>query len=70
MDNTHECPRDGCTRRVPKRMLMCREDWFRVPAALRDAVLAEWDGGRGDGSPAHRAAIADAIQAVNGDGHG
>jgi hypothetical protein len=46
-------------------MLMCRTDWYRVPGALRDAVWAAWDRGRGAGSTEHTAAITAAISAVN-----
>jgi len=66
MDDTHECPRNGCTRRVPAHMLMCRNDWYRVPGALRSAVWNAWDGGYGAGTPEHTAAITAAIDAVNG----
>ena len=66
MDDTHECPGYGCTRRVPEHMLACRADWSRIPRVLRDAVWAAWDNGRGAGSPAHRAAITAAIDAING----
>lgn len=61
---SHECPRNGCTRSVPQRMLMCRNDWFKVPKHLRDAV---WDAyyGPGPGSSEHNQAIHDAIQSVN-----
>jgi len=65
VDDTHECPRDGCTRRVPPGMLMCRADWLRVPVPFRKALYAAWDSGRGAGTPAHRAAMLAAIQAVN-----
>jgi hypothetical protein len=65
MDDTHECPRGGCTRRVPPHMLMCRADWHSVPRALRQAVWAAWDNGQGAGSPAHRAAITAAISSVS-----
>ena len=61
---THKCPRSGCDRQVPQHMLMCRNDWYRVPKSLRDAV---WDAyyGPGVGSPEHRDAITAAIEAVN-----
>jgi hypothetical protein len=65
---SHECPADGCKRRVGTAMLMCRTDWFRVPKPLRNAVWAAWREGAGAGSPEHQAAISAAIRAVNGDG--
>ena len=62
---THECPADGCTRRVPMDMLMCYQDWKRVPKPLQRAVWRAWDHGNGSGSPEHVAAIRAAVVAVN-----
>lgn len=61
----HDCPAKGCTRRVGVRMLMCRPHWYMVPKALRDAVYDAYAGGLGAGSPAHRDAILEAVDAVN-----
>lgn len=61
----HTCPATGCTRNVPSHMLLCRTHWYMVPGPLRDAVWDAWAGGIGAGSSAHRAACADAIEAVN-----
>jgi hypothetical protein len=63
--DTHECPAGDCTRRVPDRMLMCPAHWRTVPAALQDAVWAEWADGHGKGTPGHQVAITDAITAAN-----
>lgn len=64
-DATHGCPGDGCTRRVGSGMLACRTHWYMVPTPLRRAVWDAWRNGRGAGSPAHRAACAEAIAALN-----
>ncbi|MGH3220026.1 MAG: hypothetical protein ACRDPY_15200 [Streptosporangiaceae bacterium] len=64
-DDKHQCPRNGCTRRVRHGMLMCRQDWYKVPGPLRGAVWNAWQNGLGAGTPAHRAAVMAAIQAVN-----
>ena len=64
-DDTHECPRNGCTRRVPPDQLTCPPDWHAIPKTFRRAVWTAWDDGRGDGSPAHTAAIRAAIRALN-----
>jgi hypothetical protein len=64
VSDTHQCPAGGCTRRVPAHMLMCREDWYRVPKALRNALWTAWDGGRGAGTPPHREAMRAAIDAL------
>jgi len=67
---THKCPGVLCGGRVqvPASRLMCREDWFAVPVAERDAVNAAWDRGRGRMSAAHRAAVRDAIEANRREG--
>lgn len=58
---THQCPRKGCTRRVPQHRLMCGACWFSLPKALRDAVWKSWRGGRGAGSAEHAEAMAKAV---------
>jgi hypothetical protein len=65
-DDTHECPKNGCVRRVPAHQLMCPADWRSVPADLQSAVWRTWRGGRGKGTRAHLAAMEAAIDAVNG----
>lgn len=62
---THECPGTGCTRRVAHGKLACRAHWFMIPRRLRDAVWDAYRFGAGAGSPAHRQAMADAIEALN-----
>lgn len=42
----HECHVPGCHVAVPRRMLMCRAHWFRVPPALRDRVWATYQSGQ------------------------
>jgi hypothetical protein len=64
-DDTHECPRRGCTRRVRPGRLMCPADWRAVPKPFQRAVWAAWADGRGAGTAAHRAAIRAAIDSVN-----
>lgn len=61
----HKCPATGCTLNVAPGKLMCRTHWFMAPGHLRVAVWDAWRGGIGAGSPSHRAACADAIEAVN-----
>lgn len=64
-DDTHECPRTGCTRRVGPGQLLCPQDWHAVPKPFQRAVWSAWQDGRGAGSRAHTAAIRAAINAVN-----
>lgn len=60
---THECPANGCTRRVAFDMLMCRTHWFMVPRPLQQAVWDTYYGGAG--TPPHVEAMGAAIDAVN-----
>lgn len=59
---THQCPRKGCTQRVPQHRLMCGGCWFSLPKPLRDKVWQTWRGGRGAGTAEHMQAMAEAIE--------
>lgn len=65
-DTTHECPRRGCTRRVPFHQLACRDGWYRIPKPFRDAVWNAYHE-HGMGSPEHGAAIRAAVGVLNDD---
>lgn len=65
-DDSHECPKNGCDRRVPFHMLACRAHWYQVPKPIRDAVWRTYRD-PGMGSPEHGAAIRAAIGAMNGE---
>jgi hypothetical protein len=65
MPDGHECPATRCALHVAPGKLMCRTHWYMVPAPIRTAVWDAWAGGMNAGSPSHRAACADAIEAVN-----
>lgn len=62
---SHRCPARGCEAVVDDARLMCREDWYRVPRPLRNAVTFAYAGGRGLGTEALRHAQDAAIRAVN-----
>ena len=47
---SHQCPRNGCTRTVGDRILMCGPDWKRVAPELQRAVYAAYRRGAGVGS--------------------
>lgn len=64
-EQSHDCPRQGCGRRVPSHMLACARHWYQVPKPLRLAVWAAWNNGAGAGTMAHRGAIDAAISAMN-----
>jgi hypothetical protein len=64
-DGAHMCPAAGCGAQVPFGRLLCGPDWYRVPKAVRTAVLQAWAGGDGLGSAAHAAAMRRAIGAVD-----
>jgi hypothetical protein len=57
------CAVPGCGARVDPSRLMCRRDWYLVPYDLRARVWATWRSGDGASSPAHRAAVDNAIRA-------
>jgi len=59
---SHTCPGPQCTVTVPYSQLACRRHWYQVPAAIRRAVYASWDYGRGAGSAGHAAALAAAVE--------
>ena len=39
---THTCHAPGCTRRVPPKMLACRDHWAALPKKIQDAVWREY----------------------------
>jgi hypothetical protein len=42
----HGCHWPGCTAQVPPAMWGCRQHWYRLPKALRDAVWAAYRPGQ------------------------
>lgn len=63
---THPCPVRPCrVREVPDHLLMCGQHWRLVPAALKTAVYAAYDGPGSVGTPELMRAQADAIKAVH-----
>jgi hypothetical protein len=64
-DDSHECPVDRCTRRVPYVVLMCRRHWAKVPRQLQRNVYRTWRRGAGAGTPEHARAMSVAIDAVH-----
>lgn len=58
---SHQCPKPGCTTRVPANMLACRPDWYSIPKPIRAAVWKAWNGGEGAGTAEHDAALTAAI---------
>ncbi len=64
-DGRHQCPVRRCEQLVGPDKLMCPGHWRMVPGPIRRAVWAAWRNGAGAGTPAHRAAIRRAIQAVS-----
>jgi hypothetical protein len=62
---THQCPAQGCAAPVDDNKLLCWGDWRRVPADLQRALYAAYDRGRGQGTPAHLAAMRACIDAAD-----
>ncbi len=63
----HECAAMGCTRSIPKRMLMCGVHWRQVPRDIQRLVWATYRPGQEEDrqpSPAYGDAMRAAIQAV------
>lgn len=44
-DSSHECPKDGCTARVPRSKLACPPHWSLVSAATGREVYAAYRSG-------------------------
>lgn len=63
MSYSHKCEAQGCTKRVPSEMLMCRRHWFMVPKDLRCRVWAGYHRGMDDEYHVAVAAAVDAVQA-------
>ena len=61
----HQCPVADCQVQVPHNLLMCSTHWRMVPHAARRLVDKTWNFGRGYGTPEHRDACRQAIDAVN-----
>jgi hypothetical protein len=60
----HQFPIEGCNTDVRAVYVTCPIHWFEVPAELRARI---WNLYRtAKGSPEHLAAIAEAIEAVDG----
>lgn len=52
---SHGCHWTGCTRQCPPAMWGCKEHWFKLPKALRDAIWKEYRPGQEkDGTPSER----------------
>lgn len=58
---SHKCPGPLCTKDVSDEMLACSGHWYQVSAATRSAVWRAWSNGMGAGTPAHTAAISNAV---------
>lgn len=59
----HECP-GGCGDQVTRTLLACREDWHRLPQALRFAIQETYRGGVAQFA-AHRQAVDAAVDWYN-----
>lgn len=57
---THRCP-GGCTNQIPNEQLACKQDWYRLPAALRNSINLYHRRRDDTGRRAHRQAVAAAV---------
>jgi hypothetical protein len=63
----HECAARGCTKKIPRRMLMCAEHWRKVPHKERTKVWDTYRPGQesqGEITPEYIDAAQGAIDAV------
>ena len=58
----HECPIDGCDKKVHRTKLFCRSHWYMVPKPLRDAI---WAGYRAGMDKSYWEAVREARRLVN-----
>jgi hypothetical protein len=67
---THQCPARGCDTIIVVDLAMCRYHWRMVPQALKRKVYQCWRRrlqlGTDLAIEAHRAAVAQAVAAVDG----
>jgi hypothetical protein len=61
----HECPKNGCARKVPFDQFACKTHWFAITAATRRAIWQSW---RAANPTAHRFAMQTALIELNGRG--
>lgn len=61
----HECPIEGCARRVSSHQLLCARHWRAVPRDLQRDLYRTWDRGRGAGTEAHDQAMHAVIHAAD-----
>jgi hypothetical protein len=61
-DNTHECPKDGCLRRVRRSQLACATHWQLVSKPTQREVYAAYRSGN---LGRHVAAMQDAVDEMN-----
>lgn len=62
----HECPADGCDRRVPYEMLACAYHYRLLPKPLRNRLYRTWRDGAGAGTQAHREAVTACVEFWDG----
>lgn len=60
-DGKHECPYNGCTRRVSMQYFACRAHWMKVPPHLRAALYDAFGSGIDDEYLAVRAQCVEAM---------
>jgi hypothetical protein len=60
----HRCPAPHCPRRVPAHILACRDHWFALSTATRNAVYRAYRI-HGPGSDQHVAAVRAAVEEWN-----
>lgn len=67
IETRHNCPRAGCPTPVRQTRFACNAHWRKIPKPLQDAI---YEGvAAGPLSPAHAAAMLDAMEWLNDPGN-
>jgi hypothetical protein len=45
-EGTHKCPTPGCNAKVPNTLAFCRNHWFAIDLARREAIWASYNAGK------------------------
>ncbi len=64
-EEAHTCHAEGCRRRVPPRLLMCKKHWLMVPPKLRQDVWGTYVSGQEDRMDPSREYLDAAMAAIN-----
>lgn len=67
-ESEHACHAQGCPKKVPPSIFMCKRHWFMLPKAMRDAIWDKYVPGqedRMDPSPFYLDAAHEAVDYIS-----